>query len=64
MTDKIDTQGQSGDFTNNPMTVRNRSPYEYPIRDVPKRTAFTDQERSELKEIIKEALQEFHNHRL
>ncbi len=66
MTDKIDTQGLTSPSSviNNPLTVPNLDPFNYPIRDVPVRTVFTDEERTELKEIIKEALHEFHNHRI
>ena len=36
----------------NPLTQPNLNPYDYPIKDVPKRTVFTDLERAELIDIF------------
>ncbi len=49
----MNTQGMTVKIDgDNPLTQPNLNPYDYPIRDVPKRTVFTDQERSELIDIF------------
>tara|TARA_Y100001938_G_scaffold83179_1_gene114385 strand:+ start:613 stop:807 length:195 start_codon:yes stop_codon:yes gene_type:complete len=60
VSDKIDTQGQSIESSQSPLTKKDLNPYDYPINDAPVRTVFTPQEREELKAIIKECLREFH----
>ena len=65
MTEKIDTQGMSGEAvkgcTDNwyPRDA-NGNPI-YPPFNPPPLPIFTDKERAELKEIMLEALKEFHN---
>ncbi len=60
MSNSINTQGLTAEASNSPLTRPNIDPFNYPIRDIPKRTIFTPEERMELKAIIKECLREFH----
>ena len=57
----MNTQGMTSQKSeeDNPLTQPNINPYDYPVKDVPCRRVFTDVEREELKEIIKESLVEF-----
>ncbi len=49
----MNTQGMTAKIEgDNPLTQSNLNPYDYPIKDVPKRTVFTDLERSELIDIF------------
>ena len=65
MTEKIDTQGMSGEAVKG--CTDNVYPHDangnpiYPPFNPPSLPIFTDKERAELKEIMLEALREFHN---
>ena len=65
MTEKIDTQGMSGEAVKG--CTDNVYPHDangnpiYPPFNPPPLPIFTDKERAELKEIMLEALREFHN---
>jgi len=56
----MNTQALSTETSNNPLTVPNKSPQTYAPKPTPVRNAFTDLEKEELKQIIKECLREFH----
>ena len=57
----MNTQGMTTQKNeeDNPLTKPNINPYEYPVKDVPSRRVFSDVEREELKDIIKESLLDF-----
>ena len=65
MTEKIDTQGMSGEAVKG--CTDNVYPHDangnpiYPPFNPPPLPIFTDKEKAELKEIMLEALREFHN---
>jgi len=65
MTEKIDTQGMSGEAVKG--CTDNVYPHDangnpiYPPFNPPPLSIFTDKERAELKDIMLEALKEFHN---
>jgi len=65
MTEKIDTQGMSGEAVKG--CTDNVYPHDangnpiYPPFNPPPLPIFTDKERAELKDIMLEALKEFHN---
>ena len=65
MTEKIDTQGMSGEAVKG--CTDNVYPHDangnpiYPPFNTPPLPIFTDKERAELKDIMLEALKEFHN---
>ena len=59
MKDKIDTQGMGGTVKKSSITKPNLPPNEYGPFPVKHRTVFTDMEREELKEIIREVLDEY-----
>ena len=65
MTEKIDTQGMSGEAvkgcTDNVYPRDANGNPIYPPFNPPPLPIFTDKERAELKEIMLEALKEFHN---
>ena len=65
MTEKIDTQGMSGEAvkgcTDNVYPRDANGNPIYPPFNPPPLPIFTDKERAELKEIMLEALREFHN---
>ena len=71
MTEKIDTQGMSGDVSDSKggfsCTKPNIYPHDadgnpiYPKGEFKELPIFTDKERAELKEIMLEALKEFHS---
>ena len=65
MTEKIDTQGMSGEAvkgcTDNVYPKDANGNPIYPPFNPPPLPIFTDKERAELKEIMLEALREFHN---